>query len=105
MLLARQLDFPPRRRRVAGAGYVPLLIFCCKLSLLTLIPFSVCFLGLKNQGPLPTWHKAGKGKGEIQFGSGFGQAPEAAASWVRAAGTLRGTPENGENMQVIYVFT
>ena len=51
-----------------------------------LIRFSVCFLSLKNRGPLPTWHKAGRGAGEINFGSGFGQAPKAAASSVGAAG-------------------
>lgn len=49
--------------------------------------------------------KAGRGKEEIQLGSGFGQMPRAAVSSARAAGALHGIFEKHENMQFIYVFT
>ena len=49
-------------------------------------------------------HNAGRGKGEIQCGSGCGQVPRAAVSLVRAADTLCGTLEKGENVHFIYVF-
>ena len=50
-------------------------------------------------------HQAGRGKGETQFGSGFGQVPRATVSLVRAASALCGTLEKGENVHFIYVFT
>lgn len=73
-----------------------------------LMPFSGCFVSCKNQGPLSTVarsHEAGRGEGETQVGSGYGQVPRTALSSDRAAGTLCGTLESGENVHFICVFT
>lgn len=55
MLLAWQLDFPPSRRCMAGAGYVSLPFSCRQTSALMQELSSGHSLSLRHQGPVPMW--------------------------------------------------